>query len=412
MKTRRIFPLFLALAGCVTPPKPVPVAVQPPPPPPPPPAFELVAPAAWPLLADDLSPDSLARGAEKSLAYLKGSEDKLWTLGPVQVGTRALADTLEALVTARRESSDAETLTARLKADFDLWRVRGSTVGGGAFYSSYYQPTLPASRKKTDEYRFPLYKRPADLVEVDLSTFDPKWKSDRLYGRVDKNGAFVPYFSRRDIDVRGELSGKNLELVWLKDSFDRLNIHIQGSGLLKFPDGTMAMARFAGTNGRPYNSVGLAVIGSGAMTREELNSATLKQYLIDHPEGEAWIVSRNPRYTFFELVDIPADGEPAGTIGQALTAGRSIAVDVNAVPLGAACWVSVTLPQADAEGRLLGRSPVGRLMLAQDTGGAIKGPGRVDLYMGHGAEAATLAHRVWDSGELYVLLKKAPARTR
>lgn len=412
MKTRRIFPLFLALAGCVTPPKPVPVAVQPPPPPPAPPAFELVAPAAWPRLADDLSPETLARGAEKSLAYLKGSDDKLWNVGPVQVGTRALADTLEALVAARRESPDAEALTARLKSDFDLWRVRGSSSGGGAFYSSYYQPTLPASRKKTDEYRFPLYKRPTDLVEVDLSTFDPKWKSDRLYGRVDKNGSFVPYFSRRDIDVRGELAGKNLELVWLKDSFDRLNIHIQGSGLLKFPDGTMAMARFAGTNGRPYNSVGLSVIGSGAMTREELNSATLKQYLIDHPEGEAWIVSRNPRYTFFEMVDIPADGEPSGTIGQALTAGRSIAIDVTAVPLGAACWVSVALPQADSEGRLLGRSTVGRFMLAQDTGGAIKGPGRVDLYMGHGPEAATLAHRVWDSGELYVLLKKAPARTR
>lgn len=404
--------LLAAAAGCLPPPKPTPVAVQPPLPPPAPPAFELLAPQDWPLLGDDLAPESLERAAKKSLAYLSGSEDKLWSLGPAQVGTRALVETLEALVAARKESPDPAALTARLKADFDLWRVRGSTVGGGAFYSSYYQPTLPASRKKTDEYRFPLYKRPADLVEVDLSTFDPKWKSDRLYGRVDKSGAFVPYFSRRDIDVRGELAGKGLELVWLKDSFDRLNIHIQGSGLLKFTDGTMAMARFAGTNGRPYNSVGLSVIGSGAMTREALNSATLKQYLIDHPEGEAWIVSRNPRYTFFEMVDIPADGEPNGTIGQALTAGRSIAIDVSAVPLGAACYVAVTLPQADAEGRLLGRSPVRRFMLAQDTGGAIKGPGRVDFYMGNGPEAATLAHRVWDAGELYVLLKKTPARTR
>ncbi|TPW20429.1 MAG: membrane-bound lytic murein transglycosylase A [Elusimicrobia bacterium] len=413
MNARRIsLVLLAAAAGCLPPPKPTPVAVQPPPAPPPPPAFELVLPQDWPVLADDLEPESLERAADKSLAYLAGSEDKLWSLGPAQVGTRALVETLEALVAARKESPDAATLTARLKADFDLWRVRGSTTGGGAFYSSYYQPTLAASRKKTEEYRFPLYKRPADLVEVELSTFDPKWKSDRLYGRVDKSGAFVPYFSRRDIDVRGELGGKDLELVWLKDSFDRLNIHIQGSGLLKFPDGTMAMARFAGTNGRPYNSVGLSVIGSGAMTREALNSATLKQYLIDHPEGEAWIVSRNPRYTFFEMVDLPEDGEPNGTIGQALTAGRSIAIDVSAVPLGAACYVAVTLPQADFEGRLLGRSPVRRLMLAQDTGGAIKGPGRVDFYMGHGPEAATLAHRVWDAGELYVLLKKTPPRTR
>ncbi|TBR17940.1 hypothetical protein EPO15_15860 [bacterium] len=411
MKTRRFFPILLVLAGCLPPPKAPPVSVTPPPPPPPP-AFERVAPEAWPVLADDLAADSLARAAEKSLAYLKGSEDKFWQVGPVQVGTRLLAETLEDLVAARRASPDAAALTARLKEGFELWRVRGSTGGGGAFYSSYYQPTLPASRKKTDEYRFPLYKRPPDLVEVDLSSFDPKYKGERLYGRVDKSGAFVPYFSRRDVDVRGELGGKDLELVWLKDSFDRLDIHIQGSGLLKFPDGSTAMARFAGTNGRPYQSVGLAVIGSGAMTREQLNAATLKQYLADHPEGEAWLVSRNPRYTFFELVDLPADGEPNGTIGQSLTAGRSIAVDPAALPLGAACWVFVSLPQADAEGRLLTRAPVGRLMLAQDTGGAIKGPGRVDLYMGHGDEASAMAHRVWDSGELYVLLKKAPARTR
>lgn len=390
-----------------------PVAVRPPPPPPPPPpAFERVAPEAWPLLTDDLAADSLTRAAERSLAYLKTAEDRLWTLGPAQVGTRLLADSLEALVAARREAPDAAALTARLKADFDLWRVRGSSVGGGAFYSSYYQPTVPASRARTEEYRFPLFKRPDDLVEVDLAAFDPKWKGERLYGRIDKKAGFVPYFSRRDIDVRGELAGRGLELVWLKDSFDRLNLHIQGSGLLRFPDGSTAMARFAGTNGRPYQSVGLAVAGSGAMTREQLNAATLKQYLADHPEGEAWLVSRNPRYTFFELVDLPADGEPNGTIGQALTAGRSIAVDPSAVPLGAACWVSVPLPQADGEGRLLTRSPVARFMLAQDTGGAIKGPGRVDLYMGHGAEAAAVAHRVWDAGELYVLLKKAPARTR
>ena len=403
--------MLLALSGCLPPPRPAP----PPEPPPPPKALvpvEAVAPADWPALTDDLDAASLTRAAERSIAYLKTQGDKLWSIGTLQVGTQTLIETIEAVEAARREASGPQDLDARLKSGFELYRVRGSTSGPGAHYSSYYQPTLAASRRQTAEYKFPLYGRPKDLVEVDLAAFDPKWKGEKLLGRVSPSGTFVPYFDRRDIDVRFQLAGRGLEVAWLKNSFDRLNIHIQGSGLLSFTDGTMAMARFAATNGRPYQSVGLAVVGSGAMTRDQITAATLKQYLAEHPEGEAWLLARNPRYTFFELADLPADGEPPGTIGQALVAGRSIAVDPAAVPLGAVCWVSVPVPQADAQGRLLARENMSRVMFAQDTGGAIKGPGRVDLYMGHGAAAETVAHRVWDSGELYVLLKKRPARTR
>lgn len=402
--------LLLVLSGCLPPPRPAPPVVPPPPPAPAP--ISAVAPADWPALADDLDAASLARAAERSVAYLQSQGDKLWTIGPIQVGTQTLVETLEALAAARREASGPADFEARLKEGFELYRVRGSTAGPGAHFSSYYQPTLAASRKQTPEFKFPLYGRPKDLVEVDLAAFDPKWKGEKLFGRVSSSGTFVPYFDRRDIDVRRQLAGRGLEVAWLNNSFDRLNIHIQGSGLLAFTDGSMAMARFAATNGRPYQSVGLAVVGSGAMTRDQITAATLKQYLGEHPEGESWLLARNPRYTFFELVDLPDDGEPPGTIGQPLVAGRSIAVDPAAVPLGAACWVSVPVPQADAQGRLLAREPMRRFMMAQDTGGAIKGPGRVDLYIGHGAAAETVAHRVWDAGELYVLVKKRPARTR
>ncbi|MBI2362679.1 MAG: MltA domain-containing protein [Elusimicrobia bacterium] len=371
-----------------------------------------MAPADWPELSDDLDAESFARAAARSVAYREAQGDKLWTIGPLQVGTQTLVETLNALALARMEASGPKDLADRLKASFELYRVRGSTTGPGAHYSSYYQPTLAASRTQTSEFKYPLFGRPKDLVEVDLAAFDPKWKGEKLFGRFSSSGTFVPYFDRRDIDVRGQLAGRSLEVAWLKNSFDRLNIHIQGSGLLAFQDGTMAMARFAATNGRPYQSVGLAVVGAGAMTRDQVTAATLKQYLADHPEGESWLLARNPRYTFFELVDLPADGEPPGTIGQALVAGRSIAVDPSAVPLGAACWVSVPVPQAHPQGRLLAREPMRRFMLAQDTGGAIKGPGRVDLYMGHGPEAETVAHRVWDAGELFVIVLKRPARTR
>ena len=113
------------------------------------------------------------------------------------------------------------------------------------------------------------------MLAVDLGAFNAKMKGDSLIGRLDSEGRFVPYFSRRDIDVRGELAGKHLEIAWLKSGFDRLNLHIQGSGILRFPDGSEAMARYAATNALPYKSVGLTVVGAGAMTRSEINSRTL-----------------------------------------------------------------------------------------------------------------------------------------
>ncbi|MDE2292998.1 MAG: MltA domain-containing protein, partial [Elusimicrobia bacterium] len=282
----------------------------------------------------------------------------------------------------------------------------------GAFFSSYYQPVLDASRVETPEFRYPIYARPPDLLQADLGAFDPKLRGRQLFGRATSSGTFVPYFSRGDIDVRRELAGKGLELAWLKDDFDRLDLHIEGSGILRFPDGGQALAQYAATNSLPYRSVGLAVIGSGAMTRSELTHATLKAYLDEHPEGSSWLLARDPRYTFFKLKDLPPDGEPDGFIEQPLTAGRSIAVDPKDEPLGGVCWMSVPLPQADAQGRLLGRSQVDRFVFPQDIGGAIKGPGRVDFYLGHGPGAAEEARRVWDRGALYILLKKLPARTR
>ena len=194
-----------------------------------------------------------------------------------------------------------------------------------------------------------------------------------------QDGKFVPYFDRSEIDVRKSLEGKGLEIAWLKSSFDRLNLHIQGSGRLKFEDGSEAMAAFAGTNGLPYKSVGLALAGSGAVSREELDAERLKKYLEEHPEGEAWLISQNPRYTFFSLEPIGPEGEPKGTLGRPLTAGRSIAVDPAFTPLGAASFIQLPMMQADAAGGILGKRETSRLVLAQDTGGAIKGPGRVDI---------------------------------
>ncbi|MFA5140344.1 MAG: MltA domain-containing protein [Elusimicrobiota bacterium] len=373
------------------------------------PPIALVPPELWPRITDDLPVESLERAAQADISYLRRSPEKLYKFGDLEVGSQGLIDTAEELVRIRKESSGPEELAARLKAGFDLYRVGPAT---GALFSSYYSPTLEASKTPTDGFKYPLFRKPTDMIEVDLSSFSAKWKGEHLIGRLDANGRFVPYFDRLDIDVREALKDRGLEFAWLKSSFDRLDLHIEGSGVLRFTDGEEALARFAATNARPYKSVGLSLAGSGAVTREELTAQTLKRYLEEHPEGEAWIISQNPRYTFFELAPIPPGGEPFGTINEPLTAGRSFAVDTAIVPLGMPAYAEFPMIQADSSGGTLGKAVTRRFAFCQDTGGAIKGAGRIDVYVGHGPEAKSAASRVWDKGSLYILLKKLPPRQR
>jgi membrane-bound lytic murein transglycosylase A len=323
-----------------------------------------------------------------------------------------LIETGEAVLALKREGLPPAEFTERLKKDFDLFRIQGGSQPPGAFFSSYYLPVLEASTACQGAFAFPIYRKPPDLVEADLGAFNPKWKGETLVGRMTPEGRFVPYFDRGAVDVRGALAGKGLEIACLKGAFERLDLHIQGSGLLELPDKTLKLARFSATNALPYRSVGLALAGSGAVRREELDRARLRQYLAEHPEGEAWLLSQNPRYTFFELVDVPPDGEPFGRADQPLTAGRSIAVDPKFAPLGSLAFLRLETVQTDASGAFLGRSAMSRLAFCQDIGGAIQGPGRVDIYSGHGAQAFSQASKIWDPGELYLLLKRLPARQR
>lgn len=376
-------------------------------------ALKRLAPEDWPPIADELDAKSLARAAASSLKFFETFKDqkKSFKLGDREVGVGLLAETVRAVVDAVRESNTPAELEARLKEGFELYQSVGSDGEGKVVYSSYYQPVLPASLKETKRYRYPIYRKPPDMVEADLGAFNAKYKGESVLGRA-ADGKLVPYFNRRDIDVRQVLKGRKLEVAWLANQFDRLDLHIQGSGILELPDGRKMLAKFAATNALPYKSVGLSVVGSGAMSRAEITHQKLREYLTEHPEGEGWLISQNPRYTFFDVVPLPEDGQPFGTINEALTPGRSIAIDPKAIPLGAVAYLRVPMPQANRRGELLGIFPTSRLVMCQDTGGAILGPGRVDIYLGHGPQAKTSAVNQWHEGRLYVLLKRVPARDR
>ena len=401
----RGLPLFLAAvltAACVVPmavPPGQQVSVQLPA------TWRAVPASQWPLFHDELTKESLRDAAKRSVAYLAGQPTGLkFNIGDREVSAGDLQATIQDLSRLAEEAKDDNEFNVRLHERFDLFQSVGSDGSGKVVFSAYYQPTLPASLKKTATFRYPLYRKPKDLVSVDLGAFG--LAGDPIAGRIAR-GNLVPYYSRREIDGRKGLAGKGLELAWLDNDFDRLTLHIEGSGILRFEDGREALAKFAATNALPFKSVGTVVVGSGALAKSEITHASLRRYLLDHPEGAGWILSQDPRYTFFDLAPLVGDAEPAGTMGQPLTPGRSIAIDPKLVPLGAIVYFETSMPQADERGRLLGVFPASRFVLCQDTGGAIQGPGRVDIFVGHGREAEVISPNQWAEGRLFLFLKKA-----
>ncbi len=312
------------------------------------------------------------------------------------------------------EAKDQDELDRRLKESFDIYQLAGSDSTGTVVFSSYYEPTLPASLVKTAQYPYPIYAKPDDLISVNLEDFNEKFKGEKLTGRLERNN-LVPYIDREEIDFKEGLKGGGLELAWLKDRADVMDLHIEGSGRLQLPDGRQIKAKFAATNSLKFKGWLTALVEMGGLPREGLSHEKGKRYLLENPDKERAIMSRNRRYTFFKLEEMadPADG-PDGTYGFPLVGWRSIAIDNALVPLGALAFMSVTTPDVDEKGVLLGRKQDKRFVFCQDTGGAIKGPGRVDFFAGAGEKARTFAFKLWDPGVLYLLvlkeaLTKAPA---
>jgi membrane-bound lytic murein transglycosylase A len=278
---------------------------------------------------------------------------------------------------------------------------RGRALG---LFTGYYEPLLHGSRRFGGAFTVPLYRAPDDLIRVDLGRFKPELAGQAITGRVD-GSQFVPYFARAEIDA-GALEGRDLELVWVDDPIDRFFLQIQGSGQIQLDDGARIRVGYAGQNGHQYHAIGRDLVALGAMTLEEVSLQRIRDWLLAHPEQADAIMARNGSYVFFrERPELdPVDG-PIGAQGVPLTAGRSLAVDPRYIPLGVPVWLETTVPWPEGEG------PLRRLMVAQDSGGAIKGPVRGDVFWGTGARAEAIAGRMRGQGRYVVLLPKAAIPT-
>jgi membrane-bound lytic murein transglycosylase A len=367
-----------------------------------------VAPGDIPSFADLDDKKSLMKAAELNMKYFQSLTSPAipYTFGSRKINADTLAASTGEFIRLLSETKDQAELDRRLNETFDIYQLAGRDSTGTVLFSSYYEPTLPASLKKTTEYPYPIYAKPDDLITVNLEDFNEKFKGEKLTGRLKKD-ALVPYLTREEIDFENALKGRGLELAWLKDRADVMDLHIEGSGRLSLPDGSIIKARFAATNSLKFKGWLTALVETGGLPREGLSHEKGKQYLVEHPDKERSIMSQNRRYTFFKL-EQPGDPEegPAGTYGFPLTGWRSIAVDNALVPMGALAFMSVNTPDVDEKGVILGRKQDNRFVFCQDTGGAIKGPGRVDFFTGNGEKARTFAFKLWDPGVLYLLVLK------
>jgi len=368
----------------------------------------LASAPALPVFADGDDRKSLLKAALLNRKYFQGLKAgaPAYTFGARKITPAELAASTEEFIRLLESQSDAAELDRLIKERFDIYQMAGRDSTGTVIFSSYYEPTLEASLNYSEEYKYPIYAKPDDLISINLEDFNEKFRGEKLTGRL-KNGAIVPYLTREEIDFEGAFEGKGLELAWIKNRADILDLHTEGSGRLALPDGREIKANFASTNSHKFKGWLTAMIEIGALPREGISHEKGLEYLNKYPEKVRAILSLNKRYVFFKL-EQPADPEegPTGTYGLPLTGWRSIAMDNALVPMGAIAYMRTTMPDVDAEGVLLGRKEDSRFVFCQDTGGAIKGPGRVDFYAGNGKKSRTFAFKLWDPGVLYLLILK------
>ncbi len=261
--------------------------------------------------------------------------------------------------------------------------------------TGYYEPLLNGSRSRSARFRYPLYGVPDDLLTIDLASVYPELKNLRLRGRLDGHKV-VPYWDRGEIEA-GVSSVKGKELYWVDDPVDLFFLQIQGSGRIRLPDGTLARVGYADQNGHPYRSIGKRLVEMGELTLDKASMEGIKDWARNNPAKLKDLLDYNASYVFFR--ELPhQEGGPLGALGVPLTEGRSIAVDPRYIPLGAPVFLAATWPNSD--------QPLQRLMLAQDTGGAIRGPVRADFFWGFGPEAGKRAGAMKQLGQLWLLLPK------
>jgi membrane-bound lytic murein transglycosylase A len=345
-----------------------------------------------------------------SFASLPGwSTDRVEAAWPaLLVGCRSLSSssrskaTWEAFCTRATavDGNDAGAVRAFLETNLRPYRVTDSAGGDSGVVTGYYEPLLRGSRERSATFGVPLYAPPDDLLVVDIGDLYPELKGKRVRGRLDGRKV-VPYWARADIDA-GRIAPHARALAYVADPVEAFFLEIQGSGRIALDDGATLRLGYADQNGHPYRAIANVLIQRGEMTRDTASMQAIAQWGRAHPAELPALLEENPSYVFFRELPQAAPGSleaaidgPVGSLGVPLLAQRAVAIDARELPLGAPLFLDTTQPSSNAR--------LQRLVLAQDTGGAIRGPLRVDYFWGFGDDAGREAGRMRQQGRLWLL---------
>lgn len=288
---------------------------------------------------------------------------------------------------------DNQVLHAFFEQAFTPYQVFNPDGSSQGLITGYYEPKLFGSRIRTTRFKYPLYAEPDNLLDIELSEVYPQLKGLRLRGRIEGRRV-VPYYSRAEID--NGVIGQHV-LFWVDNEVDLFFLQIQGSGRIELPDGSLVKVGYADQNGRPYVSIGRKLVEMGELTLDQASMQGIKQWGEKNRARLPALLEQNPSYVFFR--ELPTSlSAPLGALGVPLTDAYSIAIDPHTIPLGFPVFLSTTYPNAN--------EPLNRLMLAQDTGGAIRGAVRADFFWGFGDEAAAEAGHMKQIGQMWVLFPK------
>ena len=356
----------------------------------------------YPAFHDDMDRASLVSALQRNMAYL----DRLppgepFSYGSLVVPARHVKESHQAFLKLLANHPDPERLSRAIRDNFLVFRATGRAGKRQVLFTGYFEPVYEASLRPNQTFQYPIYRKPADLITTDLSLFKSDLKGQRIVGRL-QGQRMVPYFSRYQIDEENVLKGRHLEIAWLKDPVDVAFLQIQGSGRLLLPDGDTIGVGYSASNGRGYRSIGRHLADKGLMPIEKISMQSIREYLSAHPHRVKEVLYTNPSYVFFRRL---TEG-PFGNIEVPLTPGRSLALDANLFPKGALAFITCEKPCLNSKGDITGWKKFGRFVVNQDTGGAIKGAGRADIFWGSGPYAETVAGHLKHEGELYLLIKK------
>jgi membrane-bound lytic murein transglycosylase A len=357
----------------------------------------------FPAFEDDSAFPSLEDALKRNLGYLrKIPSGRSFEYGRNTYTVQDVVESQEVFLSLISEGLGQQEFKRRLKKDFNLYRASGRAGNKKVLFTGYFEPVFEARLTPDETFRHPIYQKPDDLVKIDLSPFGEEFIGKSIIARIE-GSRVVPYYSRRQIAVEKALEGRNLEIAWLKDPVDVAFLQIQGSGRLELGQGKAMSVGYAEKNGHPYRALGRYLVDKGFLTMEEVSMQSIRACLSNHPEIVDEVLSYNPSFVFFRTL---GEGPVLGSLNTPITPGRTVALDSRLFPPGALVFIKSKKPMVNNKGEMTGWEEFSRFVVNQDTGGAIRGAGRADLFWGSGPYAELAAGHMKHEGDLYVLIKK------